>query len=281
MEFNKRDLLHRHARRPHRPWRVGNCDARNHHRLFGELHGQRRRTATVRATVVVVPRGPPTVSLSANPTSVTAGQSATVTWSSTNATSCAGTRGGLIALGGSVTATPAITTVYSVSCTGSGGAATVSATVVVVPRGPPTVSLSANPTSITAGQSSTVTWSSTNATSCTGTRGGLIALGGSVTATPAITTVYSVSCTGSGGAATVSATVVVVPRGPPTVSLSANPTSITAGQSSTVTWSSTNATSCTGTRGGRHRPWRVGNCDARNHHRLFGELHGQRRRRDS
>jgi hypothetical protein len=74
--------------------------------------------------------------------------------------------------------------------------------------GAPTASLSANPTSVTAGQSSTLTWSSTNATSCTGTgfsTGNLTA--GSVTVTPSITTNYSVSCTGSGGTATASATV--------------------------------------------------------------------------
>jgi Domain of unknown function (DUF1929)/F5/8 type C domain/Glyoxal oxidase N-terminus len=74
--------------------------------------------------------------------------------------------------------------------------------------GLPTASLAANPTSITAGQSSTLTWSSTNATSCTGTGFSTgNATTGSVTVTPSVTTSYSVSCTGSGGTATASATV--------------------------------------------------------------------------
>src|SRR5450759_5631414 len=76
--------------------------------------------------------------------------------------------------------------------------------------GLPPASLSANPTAITAGQSPTLTWSSTNATSCTGTGFSTgNATAGSVTVTPSITTSYSVSCTGSGGTATASATVVV------------------------------------------------------------------------
>jgi hypothetical protein len=112
--------------------------------------------------------------------------------------------------------------------------------------GMPTASLSANPTSITAGQSSTLSWRSTNATSCTG--GGFStngAISGSALVTPSTTTAYSLSCSGNGGTASASATVSVASP-TPTASLSANPTSITAGQSSTLSWSSTNATSCTG-----------------------------------
>jgi Concanavalin A-like lectin/glucanases superfamily/Phosphoesterase family/Pectate lyase superfamily protein len=74
----------------------------------------------------------------------------------------------------------------------------------------PTASLSANPTSITSGQSSTLTWSSTNATSCTGTGFSTgNAVSGSVSVSPTATTHYSVSCTGSGGTASASATVTV------------------------------------------------------------------------
>ena len=64
----------------------------------------------------------------------------------------------------------------------------------------PTVTLVANPTSITSGGSSTLTWSSTNATSCTGT--GFTAGGTSGIATVSPTTVpqtYSITCTGTGG----------------------------------------------------------------------------------
>lgn len=78
----------------------------------------------------------------------------------------------------------------------------------------PTVSLTANPTSVTAGASSTLTWSSTNATSCTASGGwsGTKATSGSAS-TGAIntSTSYNLSCTGDGG--TASATPVTVTVG--------------------------------------------------------------------
>jgi hypothetical protein len=76
----------------------------------------------------------------------------------------------------------------------------------------PTAKLAASATSLTQGQSSTLTWSSTASQSCTGSgfsTGG--AASGSVKVTPASTTTYSVSCSGSGGTASASATVSVTP----------------------------------------------------------------------
>ena len=66
----------------------------------------------------------------------------------------------------------------------------------------PTVLLTATPSSITNGQSSTLTWSSTNANSCTGTNfstGG--ATSGTASVSPTVTTTYTVTCTGAGGTA--------------------------------------------------------------------------------
>ena len=79
----------------------------------------------------------------------------------------------------------------------------------------PTANLSANPTSITPGQSSILSWLSTNATSCAGSggppnfsTGGKTS--GSLNVSPQVTTPYSVTCTGSGGTASASATVSVI-----------------------------------------------------------------------
>jgi hypothetical protein len=74
-----------------------------------------------------------------------------------------------------------------------------------------TDTLSANPKSLSAGQSSTLTWSSTNASSCAG--GGFPASGtsGSAVVSPTVTTSYSVTCTGAGGSATAMATVTSPP----------------------------------------------------------------------
>ena len=68
---------------------------------------------------------------------------------------------------------------------------------------PPTVSLSAAPTTITLGQTVTLTWSSANAIACnaTGDWSGTEATAGSQTLTPATagTKNYTLACTGAGG----------------------------------------------------------------------------------
>jgi hypothetical protein len=75
---------------------------------------------------------------------------------------------------------------------------------------PPTVALSASPTSVTSGQSSTLTWTSTNATSCSasGAWSGSEPTSGS-TSTGALnqSSTYTLTCTGAGGSATASVTV--------------------------------------------------------------------------
>jgi hypothetical protein len=86
---------------------------------------------------------------------------------------------------------------------------------------PSTATLSANPASITSGparrggrasgQSSVLSWSSTNATSCTGngfSTGGLTS--GSVSVSLSVTTAYVISCSGAGDAMSASATVGVL-----------------------------------------------------------------------
>jgi len=113
----------------------------------------------------------------------------------------------------------------------------------------PTVTLTANPESVASSGSSTLTWSSTNATSCEASGGwsGLQETSGSESVSPAETTTYTLTCTGDGGTAQASATVTV--NLPPTLTLSANPTSVASGGSSTLSWNSTNATSCTAVEG--------------------------------
>lgn len=76
----------------------------------------------------------------------------------------------------------------------------------------PTVTLSASPASLTAGQASTLTWASTNADSCTasGAWSGTQATSGSAS-TGAInqTSTYTLTCSGAGGSASASASVSV------------------------------------------------------------------------
>jgi hypothetical protein len=140
------------------------------------------------------------------------------------------------------------------------GVSSQSITITVVAPPPPTVTVNGfNPSTITAGQNSTIGFTSTNATACFGTGPFSGNLGGtntpgqvfppaSVLNTPGTYT-QTVYCTGPGGnSPTVSRTLTVLAL-PPTLNLTASPTSITQGQSTTLTWSSTNVTSCTASGG--------------------------------
>lgn len=195
----------------------------------------------------------PTVTLSASPTSIVLGSSSTLTWSSTNATSCtaSGAWSGTQTTSGSQPETPtaAGTDTYTLTCTGSGGSGSASAMLTVNAPSAPTVTISVAPSSITLGSSAMLTWSSTNATSCTasGAWSGTQATSGTATETPtaAGSDTYTLSCTGAGGTGSNSATLTVNTPPAPTVSISVDPTSISLGASSTLSWSSTNATSCT------------------------------------
>jgi hypothetical protein len=192
---------------------------------------------------------PPTASISAAPTAVGNGATTTLTWTSTNAAACAasgGWTGALAPSGTRGTAALTTTTTYSITCSGPGGTSTpASVTVAIVPAA--TVDLTAAPQAVAVGGSATLTWNSMNATSCTasgGWAGAQPTSGTQVTGTLTMSTAYALTCTGAGGASPVAAvTVAVVPV--PTISLMADPQSLAAGGSSTLTWTSTNAASCT------------------------------------
>jgi len=166
----------------------------------------------------------PTVSISANPTSIVSGESSTLTWSSTNATSCTASGGwsGSEATSAMTSVAPTVTTTYTLTCTGSGGSANASATITVTTATPPppSVSISANPTSVTSGGSITLAWSSTNTTACTASNGwsGTEATSGTQPINNfAATTTFTLTCTGAGGSANQSVTVTVTAAPPPSV----------------------------------------------------------------
>jgi phospholipase C len=207
----------------------------------------------------VVSDPPATVSIAANPTSVTAGTSSTLTVTATNATqvTIAGTDGSsytMQATGGTQTVTPSATATYTATAMSAGGNATATATVTVsaATTGAPTATIVANPASITAGTSSTLTITATNATTVTvtgsdGSSDTLQPAGGTDVVSPKATTTYTATATGAGGSVTATATVTVTTTttATPTVTIIANPTSITAGNSSTLTVTATNATTVT------------------------------------
>ena len=166
-------------------------------------------TATSVATVTVK-ANPPTAKLTAAPTTITVGNSATLTWSTTNATSVSIDNGiGTVAASGSTTVSPTTTTTYTLTATGSSGTVTATATVTVQEL-MPTAKLSASPSSITAGETSTLTWTTTNATTVSIDQGiGAVSPSGTSVVSPTNTTQYTLTATGPGGTATASTTVTV------------------------------------------------------------------------
>ncbi len=203
---------------------------------------------------------PTTVRMTADPSSIQAGASSTLTVTAANATgvTIAGSDGSsytLPGVGGSQSVKPSATTTYTATATGSQGSVTAEATVTVqAPIGPPTVTISASPATITQGSSSTLTVTATNATAVTvagsdGSSYTLSTTGGTQTVSPTTTTTYVATAAGTGGTvtqqqATANATVTVTP-GAPTVTIAASPTSVASGNSATLSVTATNATSVT------------------------------------
>jgi len=191
----------------------------------------------------------PVTALSASPSTIDQGQSTTLSWGSTDATSCTAGWTASTATSGSESVSPGATTTYAITCNGDGGSASDSVTVTVnAPPAPvPTVNLSASPAAIDQGQSSTLSWSSTDATSCTAGWTTSTATSSSESVSPGVTTTYTISCNGDGGSASDSVTVVVTQppvSSEPTVNLTASPSSVSRGSTITLSWSSTDAASC-------------------------------------
>ncbi|MBW2078208.1 MAG: FG-GAP repeat protein [Deltaproteobacteria bacterium] len=200
-------------------------------------------TATDSVTVTVTyPQ--PIVTIIADPETIHIGESSILTWSSTYADTCVIEPDiGIVDVDGSITISPTETTIYTITATGPGGTATDSVTVTVTSP-PPTISISADPENIQVGESSTLSWNSTHADTCEIDQGiGTVDLVGSIIVLPTDTTTYTITATGPGGTATGSVAVTVL--NPPTVSISADPETMNIGESSTLTWSSQYADSCT------------------------------------
>jgi hypothetical protein len=141
-----------------------------------------------------------------------------------------------------------------VSCSGGGGGGGASSAPTTTPN-PVIVSIGASPTALTVGQTTTLTWSSSNATGCQATTAplqatdawsGTVALSGTQLVTPPAsgTFIYTLTCNGVASSTSVVVVAAPAPTPMPTVSLSFAPASVQAGQRATLTWSTTDATSC-------------------------------------
>jgi phospholipase C len=190
------------------------------------------------------PQQAPTVAFSATPTNATAGDTVTLTWTSSDATSIAIAPDpgiGTLPLNGTAQVKPTQTTTYTITAQGAGGPpASQSVTVNVAQPVAPTVTITATPLTIIAGQFTNLEWKSTNATSITITPSVLsedqkiVPLEGSKHVSLTKTTTYIATVTGPGGNATASVTITVTPM---QINFTAKPDTIATGQSATLSWS--------------------------------------------
>lgn len=197
--------------------------------------------ATTRVTVVVPP--PVIASFTAAPASISLGQSTTLSWDVSGATSVAINNGVGTVTGTSVSVTPTKTTTYTLTARNAAGAVKATARVTVTVPPPSIASFTASPASITAGESTTLSWNVTGATSLSINNGVGTVIGSSVRVSPSATTTYTLTAKSAGGTVTATTRVTVAVAPPVISSFSASPASITAGQASTLSWNVSGATS--------------------------------------
>ncbi|HWR13318.1 MAG TPA: alkaline phosphatase family protein [Terriglobales bacterium] len=201
--------------------------------------------------LIKISDGPPTISFTASPTSISEGEFTTLTWNVLNATSISvspnlneSDDGSALPRSGSRTLVLQTTTVYTMTAQGPRGTATKEVRVEVGAANQ-SLTLEADPTTTLPGGGSTLRWSSTGITQLSIDNGvGTVTPGtGSVRVTPTQTTTYKATGTGPRGTQTASATVTVAGSNELAISLTANKTTLAPGEKVTLTWVSQNANS--------------------------------------
>jgi hypothetical protein len=189
---------------------------------------------------------------SATPNPISAGQRSIIAWNVPDATSVSITPGvgSNLNPAGTATVSPVQTTTYTLTATGPGGQqVTQSLTITVGASRPAVVRFEAAPSTITAGQSSTLSWTTTGASSVSISGvGSNLPVNGSQSVSPTQTTTYTLTATGADGKTTVTAQAVVTVTGStvPTVqSFTVSPTTVSPGGTAQLCWNVQNATSVT------------------------------------
>jgi len=202
-------------------------------------------------------------SFTASPTSISPGGFSELNWTTSNATGAKISGIGNVGTSGSTSVNPPATTTYILEATNGSSSVSASTVVVVVsastpPPGslslPTILSFTADPATVTAGGSTTLTWNTVNATSASIAGFGPVPVSGSLsvntTGTGSIT--FSLAATNSAGSNYASTTIYVgssavpppTPAGSsPTATLYISPSSITSGNSATLSWITSGASS--------------------------------------
>ncbi len=200
-------------------------------------------TAGTNFVVALSGTSPLAATLTASSATATVGSQITLTWTSSAGSTCAATGGspnssppfsGSIQPNGStmLTETAPGTVNYGIHCTAPGATAADPVAAVTWTWPAVTATVSASPTTITEGGSTTLTWGSTNATSCTATGGepgdgwsGTKATSGTQSlpesfklASSSVTLTFGITCTSSASSLSAQASADVVVNDPPATS---------------------------------------------------------------
>jgi hypothetical protein len=186
------------------------------------------------------------VRFQAIPDRIRQGESSTLDWQVLNADSVSITNIGSVSANGQRTVSPNQTTQYRLTARNERGEVSAIATVVVEEL-PPAQFLvcTATPMSILPGEAATLSWATANADTVSISGGiGPVEASGSRQVTPAQTTMYTLTANNERGPVTCNITVTVQQgQAPRIIAFTANPNTITEGQSSTLTWNVENADS--------------------------------------
>lgn len=185
----------------------------------------------------------------ANPSSITAGETVTLTWDTTYTTSATINNGiGSVSVDGTREVSPTSNTTYVLTATGYNGTQVFCDTTVVVEppvdTNPICEAFSASPNSITRGESSTLSWSTQFGTGVSISGIGAVATSGTQPVSPTNTTTYTLTVTDADGDTdTCQATVTVeVPNDVPVCTLTADKYELAPGEFTTIRWTIDNAT---------------------------------------
>lgn len=231
----------------------------------GANNGQPGRCNTTCNGMVPLPTPAPTCTISVNPSTINAGGSTTLTWSTTNASSVTSSQFTANGLNGSVTLSPNTTTTYTANVVGTNGQ-TVACTSTTVTVNPlitnPSCTFSPSSVSVSQGQSATLNYQTQNALNGAFSMNPVIGFNPSsfsnlgTTPNGTITTstfttpgVYQWSFTVNGQPGSTSSvcgvTVNVAAIGAPLCTLTALPSTIYSGQNIALTWTTQGAASLT------------------------------------
>jgi hypothetical protein len=200
--------------------------------------------AEARARVTVTtsqPRRPRILSFQAVPTNINAGEVATLSWETEEASEVEISGLGKVRPSGAATVSPSQTTTYTLTARNQFGEVSTNVTVrVTPPQAPRILRFAATPMEILPGESSTLIWEVDNATEVTIAGLGRVDLRGSSAVSPSDTATYTLTATNAQGQVTAQA-VVTVAKPVRILDFVAEPSRIRGGDPVTLKWQTENA----------------------------------------